>query len=297
LASGRKINTYEIRPSKTNRGLVLNNSTNKIKAWTPKNSEKVQHLLYKKYQVPIGMKLTWTGDPSTVIVPASTIGISSPAGSSSAIRPAIMGVPVSSYKAIISKPSGSGFNHFKIYGAGLPDVQEKETLAIDKHVRRREALIPNQKNFGNYVLSLNALKKGFLCLRYPSGNQIPGFPKTMITSKLRKIINDIVYEDKFQEEDYMNLDEDEQKLFDDLITFCKMDKKDNVKLYKHKKYSDKNRDETIKRFNVIKGEIMAGNDNPNVVKELKLLMLKMYNEKIISKSELNRIMYQLHMTI
>jgi len=196
----------------------------------------------------------------------------------------------------VKKPSGTGFNHFAIYGAGL-EVDRPEPLAIDNHKPRRETLIPNQKNFGNYALSLNSLKKGFLCVRYPSGAQIPHFPKVMISSRFRKIVNDIVYEDKFEEEDYMNLDEQEQKLFDDLITFCKMDKRDNVKIYKHKKYTDKDRDETIKRFNVIKGELLAGNDNPNVVKELKLLMMKMYNEKIISKAELNKIMYQLHLTV
>ena len=301
LASGKRVDIYEIAPEKTTRELVLNKSTNKTKSWDSKNNEKVQYLLYKKYGIPIGMKLEWTGDPATVMVPASTIGISAPAGSAPAIRPSIMGAPSSTYKALLparapTGTSGTGFNHFAIYGAGL-EVARPEPLAIDNHKPRRETLIPNQKNFGNYALSLNSLKKGFLCVRYPSGAQIPHFPKVMISSRFRKIINDIVYEDKFEEEDYMNLDEQEQKLFDDLITFCKMDKRDNVKIYKHKKYTDKDRDETIKRFNVIKGELLAGNDNPNVVKELKLLMMKMYNEKIISKAELNKIMYQLHLTV
>jgi hypothetical protein len=221
----------------------------------------------------------WTGDPKTVTPPVPTSV-----------------APKSVASKSVAPVSGTGFNHFKIYGAGL-EVEKPTPLAIDNHIPKREALIPNQKNFGNYALSLNALKKGFLCVRYPSGAQIPHFPKVMISSRFKKIINDLVFEDKFAEEDYMDLDESEKKLFDDLITFCKLDKKNNVKVYKHKKYSDKDRDETIKRFNILKGELIAGNDNPNIIKELKLLMMKMYNDKIISKAELNRIMYQLCLTI
>jgi hypothetical protein len=302
LGSGKKVDDYTVRFSSSESAFVLNKTSNKKTNWNIANDKKIQYILFKMYGVPIGMKIEWTGDPSTVVIPAATIGVSAPAGTASAVRPAIVGAPVSGTGRKLSIPSsGKGINHFAIYGAGLgADIVESvkpEELAIDKHVNKREALVPNQKNFGNYALSLNALKKGFLCIRYPSGAYISGFPRTMISSRLRKILNDIVFEDKFLEEDYRDLDEAEQKLFDDLITFCKMDKKDSVKLYKHKKYSDKDRDEMIKRFNILKGELLAGNDNPNIVKELKVLVLKMYHEKVISKTEMNKIMYHLCITV
>ncbi len=284
-----KFDDYIIKKSTSGKTLgmwLMSKKASKTKQWGIRPNDKVQYIIYALYGVPLGQRITWTGDPATAFLPAGKVGASpaAPIGSS-AVRPAIGG------------PAGTGFNHFAIYGAGLEVEQPSSKLAIDNHIPKREALVPNQKNFGNYALSLNSLKKGFLCVRYPSGAHISNFPKVMISSQFRRIINDIIYENKFSEEEYMNLDESEQKLFDDLVTFCKLDKRDSIKMYKHKKYSDKDRDETIKRFNILKGEIFAGNDNPNIIKELKLLMMKMFNEKIISKAELNRIMYQLHLTI
>lgn len=291
IDSGRNFVDHDAAYSNKRKTYVLNKTSNAKPAWYDDNNKKIQYILFKKYGVPIGIKIEWTGDPKTVLIPPSTVSISAPARNAPAIRPAIKG---SGQKFSIPS-SGKGINHFAIYGAGF-DIEKPEELAIDKHVNKREALVPNQKNFGNYALSLNALKKGYLCIRYPSGAYISGFPRTMISSRLRKILNDIVFEDKFLEDDYRDLDEHEQKLFDDLITFCKMDKKDSVKLYRHKKYSDKERDEMIKRFNILRGELLAGNDNPSIIKEMKLLILKMYHEKIISKPEMNKIMYQLCIT-
>jgi len=254
------------------------------KNYGPFESKKCWYILSIRHPGALFPFIEWTGDPTTVKLPAALAG--------TGMRTVT--------KQQVEQKTKTPFNHFAIYGAGLencgPSEQEPK-LKIDEHVPKRESLVPNQKNFGNYSLSLNSLKKGFLYVRYPSGAAIPHFPKVMISSRFRRIINDLIYEDRFVEEDYTGLDDTEKKLFDDLITLCKLDKKDNVKIYRHKKYSDKDRDEIIKRFNILKGELLAGNDNPNLVKELKLLVIKMQNDKIISKTESNKLIYQLCMTI
>ena len=112
----------------------------------------------------------------------------------------------------------------------------------------------------------------------------------MITTKLRKIINDIIYEKSFNEEDYDELDDEEKKLFDNLLVACKADKSDCVLLYKHQKYNDKQRDEDIKRFNILRGELIAGNDNADLIKELKALLFKLMNQKVISRADYTKIM-------
>lgn len=290
IPSAKKFVLYQVGID-TRRGvLVLNKKDNKKKSWDLRNNEKIQWLLYKKYGVPIGLTINWTGDPSTVFVPASTVAVSSRAPKGTpAVRPAIKGTGtfstlLNNRHHEILKP----VKHFKI-GSGFEEVII-EPLNIDKHFNKPEASIKQEPNFGKYVLSLNALKKGQLHIRYPSGANIPTFPKLLISSVLRKILNDILFEKRFEEDDYEELDEHEKKVFDDLLTMCKADKKDCVLLYKHKKYTDKQRDADIKRFNILKGELIAGNDNPEIIKELKSLLFRMMSEKTISRAEYNKIL-------
>jgi hypothetical protein len=102
-----------------------------------------------------------------------------------------------------------------------------------------------------------------------------------------------VYHKTFSEEDYKELDDAEKKLFDDLLTFSRTDKHEGLMLYKHRKYNDKERDEDIKKFNILRGEVLGGNDNPNLIKELKVLLFKLLNQKIISRGHYNKIMEQI----
>lgn len=251
-----------------------------------RHSEKIQYMIFKKYGVPYGQKITWTGDPSTVFIKPAKAGPMSGLPSTATVgRPAL------------GTPTGTGIEHprrFYKIGSGFVDIaQMPQPLKIDEHKRRPEALKRQNPNFGSYVISLNALKKGYLHIRYPSGANIPGVKKVIISSVLKKIINDIIFEKRFEESDYEQLGEAEKKLFDDALMMCKIDDKDCKLIYKHKKYNDKERDEMVNRFNILKGEIIAGNDNPSLVKELKALLFKMQSEKVISRTDYTRIMEKL----
>jgi hypothetical protein len=161
------------------------------------------------------------------------------------------------------------------------------------HGKKKKKEKDQDPKFGRYMISINGLKKGVLKLLYPSKAPLQTFPHSLISSDLRKIICDVVYEKCFDESEYNRLEEDEQRLFDDLITFCKADNNGGLLLYKHKKYSDKSRDKDVKRFNILRGELMAGNDNPEILKELKTLLFRMMDQNTITRSEYNKIMSKL----
>ena len=269
---------YEVRLSKkgeTN-GLWELRKTTETK-WGVKNTEKIFYIIFAEYGVPFAQKIKWTGNPETARLAAAKAGISigNPIPGN-VHRPAIGGASLKPRKYVI--------------GSGLIDIEEPKQLKIDEVCRRREAAAYTEPNFGNYVISLNSLKKGILHVRYPSGANIPHFPKQLISSILRKILNDLLFEKSFNEQDYDELDVMEQKMFDDLISLCKADKKNGIMLYKHKKYSDQDRDADVKRFNILRGELIAGNDNPSIIKELKQLLFKLMSQKCISRAEYNKIM-------
>jgi hypothetical protein len=110
---------------------------------------------------------------------------------------------------------------------------------------------------------------------------------------LKTLISDIIYEKKVNENDYQNLDDEEKKIFDDLLTLSKMDKSDSLKLYNHKKYNSDEIDRDIKCFNILRGEILAGNDSKEAVKEIKALLFKLLNEKVISQRDYSSLVYRL----
>jgi hypothetical protein len=47
------------------------------------------------------------------------------------------------------------------------------------------------------------------------------------------------------------------------------------------------------RFDILKGEIVAGNDNPKIVKELKVLLMKLINMGRIPRKEAHDILTDL----
>jgi hypothetical protein len=49
----------------------------------------------------------------------------------------------------------------------------------------------------------------------------------------------------------------------------------------------------INKFNILRGQLMAGNDNKEMVKDFKLLLLKLSNTGHIDKKESNEVMTML----
>ena len=137
------------------------------------------------------------------------------------------------------------------------------------------------------------MKRGFLNIRYPSSAIIRQFPKQLVSTTFRSLIVQIIYEKKFSEEDYEALDSSEKRLFDDLITFAKLDKVENIKFFKHKRYNDDERNADIKRFNILRGELTAGNDSQEIVKELKKLLYKLLDQKVIQLRDYNHLIHRL----
>lgn len=289
------------------------------------NNNKVQFMLYNKYSRPFGAKLIWTGDPKTAIVPPAQSGVfrsltpSQLARSTIAGYPAVTSVPVSASSASTppaasasapgsaltspTAPSGVGLmaarkydphNHFSsIYGAGLAvdyTYSDSARSSVAKTSTGRGKL---QANFGRLHLSPAALEKSTLTLRHPSTAPVRQIPRTPISSNMKRILNSILYEGTFDENDYKALEEDERKLFDDIVDYAKADTVGEVRLFKHKKYHDDARDTMVKRFNTLKAEIIAGNDSPGAIKEMKCLLFKMLDNRIIQRAEFNRLLAQL----
>ena len=81
-------------------------------------------------------------------------------------------------------------------------------------------------------------------------------------------------------EDYSELDDDERAYLHRLSEFSNIDSRLRLPAPK----LNKNEEDT-NRFEILKGQILAGNDNAQMVKEFKLLILKLSRNKLLPSGQ------------
>jgi hypothetical protein len=264
------------------------------KAYKLANTQKIYYILETVQRTPYTYTINWTGDPNTVIYP----GTKKLAKDVIAARTKVSGTGMSTRANYLHRVAPQQ----QIIGSGLAQNVESDEKRLKIDTIKTTSL-PNERilgkhgkntpNFGNYYVSLKSLKRGFFVLTYPSGTTVSLFPKTLISNTLRRILNDIIFEKSFDEKDYTSLEEDEKKLFDDLLTYTRADNKTILELYRHKKYNDDSRDADVKRFNLLKGQLIAGNTNPELLRELKVLLFRLYDERVIRLKDFQHLLAQL----
>ena len=132
-----------------------------------------------------------------------------------------------------ARPSGSGIhpshkisNKRRMRGRGLDfELLNKEQNDVD-HVNVDKLVKPYRKepHFVKYVVNLNLLIKGISAMRKPSGAHVNELKRHLSSYQLKTLIIDIIYDKKFNENDYKSLDDEEKKSFDDLLTLSKLER-------------------------------------------------------------------------
>ena len=134
--------------------------------------------------------------------------------------------------------------------------------------------------FGNKWIRKSDLMKDKLCIRQPSNQSVIGLPVQRISKKLATLLIGILDNGKPEYSEMESLsDEDKQTL----CTISSVTKLGN-KLSLPTPNKSKNEKEEH-RFHILKGQILAGNDSPQIVKELKTLLMKFMNDRRLSKTE------------
>lgn len=143
-------------------------------------------------------------------------------------------------------------------------------------------------NFGNYFMSLNALRKNNLLIYRPKTNS------TLITRKnisptLMKIINSIRSTMKFDIDDYEKLKLGEQKTVDHVINLLHLDYPPKMK-----RALDEENWNLKNRYEILISEVNAGNSGRMVITELKGVVDKLKMNKVIGIKKHKSIMSALN---
>lgn len=161
--------------------------------------------------------------------------------------------------------TGSGL----IKGRGMAQEKEKDLKKED------EAEIPRVVQFGKNKLLLNKLYyKNILSIKDSKGHNIERLPIERVSDDFVKLIM-MTYETGAEEDKLIKninkLEENERDLLNLILEISGLNKKNNIDGKKNdnvKKLKD--------RLNLVQSQIMAGNNNPEVKKELKEIVNKLY---------------------
>lgn len=135
--------------------------------------------------------------------------------------------------------------------------------------------LPVYAKFGNLIIFLQKLfYKNILCLKTKAGHTIDGLKNTKVSDNFVEIIIKL-YKEETVDSLVKHLTSTETNLLNSILYMAGL----------HKKFKT-NTDETLtsvkERFKIVEGEILAGNNNPEVMKELKEILLKLHHFNAIS---------------
>jgi hypothetical protein len=148
---------------------------------------------------------------------------------------------------------------------------------------------PNYKTFGKYVIHLGHLAdRNVANFKYPSLGSIPHIKPLTISEEYKEFILDTLDNGRPNERLLKNLSMEEQKHFEKVCLGAGL-----LDTFKIKRGNTEEEKKAVDRFNVLRGEVLAGNNNEKVIKELKLLIIKLMNDGKLNKNEATNMLIEL----
>jgi hypothetical protein len=167
-------------------------------------------------------------------------------------------------------------------GAGLGKKKKKSA------VERSTGYVKPQPytQLGSYLINKNKLKEGVLMVKYPSGQRIAKLPSQAITKELASVINVLIEGKQPSIRQFQNLSEGEKDKLHQIVRTTGL----GVDVPNQK---EEEMDKELNHFEILKGEIIAGNDNPKLIKEFKAILIKFGREGRIPRREVNSILEEM----
>jgi len=176
----------------------------------------------------------------------------------------------------------------KMLGTGFSQKIDKPYKQSIKHLMDApvERLKPYTQ-FGRYCINKVRLDgEGIMSFRRPSGNNVDKLKTEKLSKPLAKVLSKLVGKGLPSYEDIATLSEDEREKLHRICKECQVDNPSVPKMMGKGEAEEQ-------RFNILRGEIVAGNDSPVIIKELKSLLLKFMHEDRIPRRQANEILHEL----
>jgi hypothetical protein len=142
--------------------------------------------------------------------------------------------------------------------------------------------LPEMCKFGKVYINIDKLyHKNILSVTTHNKLKIMGFQNTRVSEAFVALIMKLCKKENLLPKDINSLNLNEKELYDHLVHVAQLNKD-----------LQSNSDQTIEkikhRFALIQGQIDAGNNNPDILKDLYGLLTKMIHFNLITQSEFKR---------
>jgi len=178
------------------------------------------------------------------------------------------------------RPKGCGVGKRTSYTESV-----KAHTAYDKGVMES----PRFVKFGRYLVNTHKLNKDdILALKQPSGATLVDFPSVRISKNLSNVVKKMIGGGVPSYNELNGLSEPEK------VYLHKISSKANIlDKFSIPAPSKDQQEKDIHEFEVLKGEIMAGNDSKELIKKFKLHLIKLSKNGSLPKKEVAEIMEEL----
>lgn len=179
--------------------------------------------------------------------------------------------------------AGAGLRAGRPRGSGIvKPISER----IDKTqgIKQGHTHVP----FGKYIINKNRLDDDIFSFKHVKGYGVKGYPSKKISRNLSNVIKTIIGGGVPKFNELSNLSEDEKNYLHTVSSKAGIMDKLSVPTP-----SKDSMEQDIHSFEVMKGEILAGNDSSVLIKKFKLLLLKLSKNGSLPKRECQEIMEDL----
>ena len=142
--------------------------------------------------------------------------------------------------------------------------------------------------FGRYLINKPKLASSILSLRTPAGGMIRELPPQRMSPTLHSVVSTLVGSGLPSYEHISKLTDDDR---DKLVEICRVCHIEVPSVPKSTNMDNEEKENY--RFEVLKGELFAGNNSPKIVKEFKTLLLKFINRGKVPRREGHEILQNL----
>jgi len=232
------------------------------KAETPTSGKKSK----KQPEIPAGQK-KMTESGFKVVEPQKPVGVG--------FRKTINGTG-------IGRPRTRNFE-----GSTRPhraDILTDEDIDFSSGIRVEPRFIP----FGKYVLNKRMLQDNIISLKTKNGGYIKDFKTEKVGSSLGGVLKTIVGNGMPSFDELASLTDSEKDYLHRIAK--KSDIIDRLNIPAPSKNQD---DKDINQFEIMKGEILAGNDNVDLIHKFKAKLLSLSNRGVLPKGQVKDILFEL----
>jgi hypothetical protein len=183
-----------------------------------------------------------------------------------------------------------------LIGEGLPKKRRGRPKGSGIKKPFSEKLVPSEGikpkpkyvSFGRYYINHNKLNDGIFSIRQKSGAGLPSFPSKKLSPHMTHIIKIIVGNGMPSYNDIDKMTDEERNFLHQVARKSNID--DILSIPSPSK--DK-MEKDINQFEIMKGEIMAGNDSKELIKKFKILLLRLSKVGTLPKNQVSEIMTEL----